>query len=140
SRDGEDAAGVVPLDLGHGHGRVQQHRLLVCSEAADLHFGTCEVLVKAKDLLGRPGVTLAANSRDVCYVHLLFDRHEIVLANGVYSESYHPGAQSLNSFDGDCREEVLRLFPDCDPATGAGYGPSARRVLRSFESALLLAA
>ena len=126
--------------LGHTHQPFevsQQHRMLLCNETADLHFGTSEVLVKAKDLLGRPGITLAEGQKDVCYLHLLFDHHEIVLANGVFSESYHPGQQTMNSFDNETRAEVLRLFPECDAATGSGYGPTARLALRSFEARLL---
>jgi hypothetical protein len=33
--------------------------------------------------------------------------------------------------------EIHALFPEIDPATGAGYGPAARRTLRPFEARLL---
>jgi hypothetical protein len=33
--------------------------------------------------------------------------------------------------------EICALFPEIDPATGAGYGPAARRTLRPFEARLL---
>ena len=36
ARDGEDTSGVIPLDLGDGHGRVEQHRLLVILVTHDL--------------------------------------------------------------------------------------------------------
>ncbi|WP_147126443.1 choice-of-anchor L domain-containing protein [Shimia ponticola] len=140
-REGANApVRIAANSLGHEHPSLevsQQHRLLIQNPEAELYFGTSEVLVKAKDLLGRPGVTLAEGPGDVCYLHLLFDRHEVILADGVFSESYHPGQQTLNSFDAGTREEVLRLFPDCDPATGTGYGPTARPVLRSFEASLV---
>ncbi|MEM9349932.1 MAG: choice-of-anchor L domain-containing protein [Pseudomonadota bacterium] len=127
--------------LGYKHGALsvsQQHRLLLRSPEAALLFGEEDVLVKAKALLGRPGISLRPGG-EVCYVHLLFDRHEVIAADGVLSESYHPGMQTLSSFDAGSREEVLRLFPGCDPATGAGYGRAARRALKSFEAEVMLA-
>ena len=33
---------------------------------------------------------------------------------------------------------IAAIFPDLDPETGAGYGPSARRALKSFETVALL--
>ncbi|MEM1237197.1 MAG: choice-of-anchor L domain-containing protein [Pseudomonadota bacterium] len=127
--------------LESGHCRLlvsPQHRMLIRSPKAELIFGANDVLVKAKDLLGKDGIRRVQGGI-VHYVHILFDRHEIVTANGLESESYHPGLQTLNSFDASAREEVLRLFPSCDPATGAGFGPVARRSLRNFEAELLLA-
>jgi hypothetical protein len=65
----------------------------------------------------------------------LFDQHEIVYGNGLPSESYQPGDQTLASFDPATLAEVERLFSD----TGIGnYGPSARLSLKGWESAVLM--
>jgi len=35
--------------------------------------------------------------------------------------------------------EICALFPEIDPATGEGYSPAARRLLRAYEARLLRA-
>ena len=36
----------------------------------------------------------------VTYVHLLLPRHEVVFANGLETESFHPAGEALDSVDG----------------------------------------
>ena len=67
----------------------QQHRMLVSGWQAELLLGTREVLVAAKHLLDQPGVQLDPGG-SVDYMHVLFDRHEIVYSEGAPSESFHP--------------------------------------------------
>ncbi len=87
-----------------------QHRMLVRGWRAELLFGETEVLVAAAHLVD--GDRIARAPRDhVTYVHLLFDRHEIVLAAGVPSESFNPGATILRA-DRAIRQELAGLFPD----------------------------
>ncbi|MFW2589184.1 Hint domain-containing protein [Sagittula sp. SSi028] len=62
-----------------------QHRILLRLPG----IGDC--LVPAKTLIGRRGVRQMAGVRRVTYVHLVFDRHEIVQAHGCWSESLYPG-------------------------------------------------
>ncbi|QFT82807.1 hypothetical protein FIU89_19450 [Roseovarius sp. THAF27] len=59
----------------------QQHRVAIRSWKAELLFGTPEVLVPAKALVGQPGITFAP-CRSVTYVHLLLEDHQLVLAEG----------------------------------------------------------
>ncbi|MCP9483541.1 choice-of-anchor L domain-containing protein [Shimia sp. CNT1-13L.2] len=126
--------------LGH-HGRVEfspNHRVLLTSARASLLFGESEVLVKAKDLVNDSTIRRRADGSDVTYVHILFDRHEIVRGNGLDSESYHPGEETVGAFDAETREEILRLMPSRDWSKGFDYGPSARISLRGFEARALL--
>jgi Ca2+-binding RTX toxin-like protein len=110
-----------------------QHRVLVQSSRAELMFGEHEVLVAAQHLVGRPGVTRAA-AASVDYIHLLFDRHEILRSNGAWSESYQPGEMTLAGMDDGPREEILRLFPELR----LGYlFPAARVTLKRHEAQLL---
>lgn len=113
------------------------HRVLVTSTRAILLFGEPEVLVKAKDLVNDSTIRPREDGAPVTYVHLLFDRHEIVRGNGLDSESYHPGHETIESFDAETREEILRLLPNCDAMMGYGYGPAARISLRAFEARAL---
>lgn len=67
----------------------QNHRLLLRHPQAELHFGAPEVMVMAKSLVGAAGVRMETVPC-VSYVHLFLDRHEIVRASGVLSETFLP--------------------------------------------------
>src|SRR6056297_18009 len=116
------------------------HRVMIAAPAAELLFAETEVLMRARDLAGQPGIDRRADGRALRYVHLLFDRHEIVRGNGLWSESYHPGPETMTGFDAQAEAELRRLFPELFEGTGpARYGPAARRVLRRHEAGLLVA-
>ncbi len=87
------------------------HRMLVEGWQVKLLFGEEAVLVPAKHLVGLPGVGTAPAAQ-VDYFHLMFDRHEIVEANGVLSESFYPGSVAMQGVAQDTRAELLRIFPD----------------------------
>lgn len=113
-----------------------QHRMLLIGAGAELLFGRHEVLVSALHLLGLPGVSRPAPDA-VDYVHLLFDTHEIVCAEGMWSESYQPGVASVAGLDTAQRRELLALFPEL--ARGRRPFAAARPALRAREVALLMA-
>ncbi len=71
----------------------------------------------------------------VTYLHMLFDRHQIVTAEGAPSESFHPGAASPDGLGAAPRAEFLDLFPALRADAGA-YGQAARRSLRRHEARL----
>jgi len=127
---------IAPNTFGfHGALMVSpQHRILLNHAQSPLLFGADEVLVSAIHLLNDRSIRRGRMGEDVTYVHLLFDRHEVVRSNGVWSESYLPGAQTLPGFDAASQAEVLRLFPEIDLATGRGYGGAARLCLRRYEA------
>ncbi|MEL7211412.1 MAG: Hint domain-containing protein [Pseudomonadota bacterium] len=116
-----------------------QHRVLIRDSLADLLFGDAEVLVAAKDLVNDHSVRRIEGGQ-VTYVHLLFDRHQVVFSEGLPTESFFPGPQTTKAFEAEIIEEICTIFPELDPMTGEGYSPTARRALRSFEARLLLAA
>lgn len=112
------------------------HRVLIRDSLSELLFGEAEVLVAAKDLVNDRSVRYVSGG-DVTYVHLLFDRHQVVFSEGLATESFLPGPQTTKSFEADIVAEICALFPEIDPETGHGYSPAARRTLRSFEAQLL---
>ncbi|GAA6165402.1 hypothetical protein NBRC116590_31060 [Pelagimonas sp. KU-00592-HH] len=114
-----------------------QHRVLLRDAAAEMLFGESEVLVKAKDLLGHDQVCRETGG-SVTYFHVLFDSHQIVFSQGLETESFLPGPQINNIFEEEIVEEIGTLFPELDTKTGEGYGPAARRTLRTFEADVLL--
>ena len=114
-----------------------QHRLLWTGARAQLLFGTGEVLVPARHLLDHPAVTREEGGA-VTYIHLMFDRHEIITANGAESESLYPGDCALSALDAGGRAELFALFPELRSNPGA-YGDTARTCLRGFEAGGLVA-
>ncbi|MBF9049479.1 hemolysin [Roseobacter sp. HKCCD9010] len=110
-----------------------QHRLLTGGPEAELLFGAREVLVPAKGLFAADPLP-----RLTCYIHLLFDHHEIILANDLPMESFHPGDMIESTLTGAAREELFALAPDLRTAPNA-WGPTARLALRPREAALLAA-
>ncbi|MCB5199326.1 Hint domain-containing protein [Loktanella sp. TSTF-M6] len=110
-----------------------QHRVLLGDPLSSLLFGEDEVLVAAKDLVNdltirpRPG-------GDVTYLHLMFDRHQVIWAEGLPTESFLPGPQMKKAFAREALEEITTLFPQIDWTSGRGYGPAARRTLKRFEA------
>lgn len=113
-----------------------QHRLLIAHPRAELLFAEYEVLVPALHLLGRPGIS-RATAQDVTYVHLLFDQHEVIHADGIWSESFQPGACVTSALSTEQGAELLALFPEL--AEGRPY-PAARLSLKAREARVLLSA
>ncbi|MFZ1467968.1 MAG: Hint domain-containing protein [Paracoccaceae bacterium] len=136
--------GLAPICIRAGtfgdHGKLlvsPQHRILLRDSLAELMFGETEVLVAAKDLVNDRSVRRVVGG-DVEYIHIMFDRHQIVMSEGLATESFHPGPQSMGDLPQEALEELTTLFPALDPDTGEGYGPAARRALKTFEARALI--
>ncbi|MBS9718281.1 Hint domain-containing protein [Pseudohalocynthiibacter aestuariivivens] len=115
-----------------------QHRILISDSLAELLFGEAEVLIAAKDLVNDYTVRSQEGGM-VDYVHILFDRHQVVFSEGLATESFLPGPQTTRSFERECVEEICSIFPELNPDTGLGYSPAARRTLRAYEARVLIA-
>ncbi len=112
------------------------HRILVRNIHAELLFGSNELLIAARDLIDGWNVSRVEGGF-VQYVHLLFDRHQVVWSEGLETESFLPGPQTTHCFEQATVAEICEIFPELDPNTGAGYGPTARPALKHFEAKLL---
>ena len=93
-----------------------QHAILVQSATAELLTGEREVLLRAKRLLALPGVERVFPEDGIDYVHFLFDRHEIVFAEGAQAESLFLGNRTLETFDPASEAELMALFGTLDLA------------------------
>ena len=113
-----------------GAGRPQQdllvspqHRMLVRSRIAMRMFGTPEILVAAKQLLSIDGIEVDETVQEVEYFHILFDRHEVIVANGAEAESLYTGPEGLKGVGKAALHEIYALFPGLmaggDPAAPA---------------------
>ena len=114
-----------------------QHRMLIEGARAEMLFGEAEVLVAAVHLVGVPGIERMVPP-GVTYVHILFDEHEIVCADGAWSESFQPAKRMLAGMGADQAEEIRMLFPELAERDAAFV--SARLTLKAHEAQVLLAA
>ncbi|MFB2531252.1 Hint domain-containing protein [Paracoccus sp. p3-h83] len=89
-----------------------QHRVLVRSPIAQRMFSAPEVLVAARHLCALDGVDVLPCGAGVSYLHLMFDRHEVILSNGAATESLYPGPEALRALGPAARHEVLTIFPE----------------------------
>jgi len=145
SRTVAAAGSFAPIHIRRGtfgeHGDLwvsPLHRVLVRDPMSELLFAEAEVLVAAKELVDGKNVRQVEGG-EVTYVHLLFDRHQILWSEGLETESFLPGPQIVHALEQDVMTEICTLFPELDPETGAGYGPAARQTLRQYEASLLSA-
>lgn len=127
------------LGIGRPEGDLlvsPQHRMLIQGPAARALFNEPEVLVQAIDLVNGASVRIEQGLPEVTYIHLLFERHQVLCANGLDSESFHPAGTAIEMVDQDQRDGLLSLFPDIarDPLS---YGAFARRALLAAEAAIL---
>lgn len=97
-----------------------QHRVLI----ADPDKG--EVLLPAKALLGIDGVRQVPHSR-ISYHHLLFERHQVIFADGAPAESLFPGPAALKAIGAQSTRALIRSFPEI--GQGALWEP-VRQIIR----------
>ena len=113
-----------------------QHRMLVRGAAARALFNEAEVLVQACDLLNGQSVRLEQGLPEVHYIHLLLDRHQVLWANGLATESFHPASTALDMIAADQRAGLLQILPGV-AENPLSYGAFARRALSAPEAAIL---
>lgn len=117
-----------------------QHRILTQSWKVEMLFGHDQMLLPARAFVGQPGVTQTPIDR-VDYVHLLFDRHEIVLAEEVACESLLLGKMALDVLrppEDDATAEAGLLFPEVLQMHKRHGMKAARPVLKMREASAFL--
>lgn len=123
--------------LGDGYPRRDlcvspQHRIMLADDQGR------EVLCLAKGLTGLAGIRVASGCRRVDYVHLLFDRHEIVFAEGAATESFRPGPVAVGSLEAEVRQELLEIFPALREDPLGALGAPARPLLKLREVRMMV--
>ena len=113
------------------------HRMLITDWRAELLFGEPEVLVAARDLVNDTTIRPAPMPW-VEYHHFMFDQHQLVQANGAWSESFFPGHFALRAIDSGPRDELFAVFPELRNGNDS-YGPAARTSPKPIEARLLRA-
>lgn len=111
------------------------HRMLLSGWRCSKIAGAPEALAAAVHLVNGRDVTRVAD-QPVRYFHLAFDQHEIIMANGVPSESFHPDTMPLAALGGGPRAELLAIFPHV-AERAASFGPLARPEVKPYEARLI---
>lgn len=114
-----------------------EHRMLIRGRAAQALFNTPEVLVPARDLVNGNTVYVDRAVREVTYIHVLLPHHQVIWANGVEAESFHPASAALSALGEEDRARLLHRVPGMDFSPHV-YGEYARRNLNQSEAAILL--
>lgn len=114
------------------------HRIVLRGARARTLFNADEVLVTARDLINDHTVTRAHGLSHVTYIHMLLGQHEIVFANNVPTESFHPASASLGSLRPAEQARLLRRVPQTK-GNPLAYGAYARRLLTDSDAAILQA-
>ncbi|MBO9465083.1 Hint domain-containing protein [Tropicibacter sp. R15_0] len=86
-----------------------QHGILL--RAADR--GGTETLFRARHLaeLEGGGARVLIGCRKITYHHLMFASHQVINANGMWSESLYPGKMALAAMPKTAVQEIMHLFP-----------------------------
>lgn len=113
-----------------------QHRMLIKGAAARALFNTDEVLVAAEDLVNDTSILVDQSVREVTYVHILLAQHQVIWANGLETESFHPSNTALETVEPGQRGRLLELLPGLEINPHV-YGDYARRNLSGSEAAIL---
>lgn len=112
-----------------------QHRMLLQGWRAELFFGENEVLCAANMLLNDSTI-LKDPCEQVEYIHLMFDQHEVIYAEGALTESFLVGEYLCG--DGSALEaEIKALFGGFSNAPVQHI--AAKRVVRGYEMTALAA-
>ena len=90
------------------------HRLFLYQRQDHLGAGRAEVMVRASELIN--GDTVAVSEGGfVDYFQLLFDRHEIIYAEGIAAESLLAAPHIRSALPRDIRDRLKGPAPDKDP-------------------------
>ena len=130
--------GALGNDLPEQDMRLsRQHRVLVRDWRAEVMFGVeGGVLVPAFSLCNDSSVVQERPTDDVTYIHMAFDDHEVVYADGVETESFHPAERMVSALRSDQREELFELFPELQQGDGFAFD-SARHQARAQDAMVL---
>lgn len=100
------------------------HRMLLTGDMASRISDESEILVPALDLVFVPGVSHDKQS-NVTYFHIMFECHEVIRADGCWSESFLPEADVLDQMSQAQRQEILAIFPELSSDEGIqAYQPA----------------
>lgn len=100
------------------------HRILVMPDHPAARAG--ESLIAVQDLIDHREI-MPLDTLRVHYIHIMFAQHQVVMADGMWTESFHAEAKTLRAMDAAQRREILALFPELETGAGQTYHATAAR-------------
>ena len=97
------------------------HRFLAALPGQSLTDAT-ERLWQARALIGRQGIA-RVDAQTADYVQVLLDRHELVLSDGCWSESFQPSGPRIAALAPAQRAELMDKLPELSLADDAVFAP-----------------
>lgn len=113
-----------------------QHRVVLRGWNVELALGEPEVLVAAKHVMGQPDYPGVRWKQGVDYYHLLFDRHEILVSNGIESESMLIGDEALRSLSPKSQQS-LAIYLAANPIAEQMARTPAMGIAKSAEAIVM---
>lgn len=104
------------------------HRVLAFCEQSVLEYQEPEVFVAAKHLVNHRGIK-PVDTLGTTYINMMFDRHEAVLSNGIWSESFQLTDMSLETVGNAQRIELFEIFPELISLAKVDPMPAARKTI-----------
>lgn len=126
---GSLAPGVPARDLWVS----QQHRIALRGWQVEMLTASDAAFAHAKHLAPQPGIPGREWRDGVDYVHLMFDRHHIVEANGAEAESLFLGDQALDSLGAEARAELDQIL-EAKPWLKPRFAQTALPTLKAHEA------
>lgn len=105
------------------------HRFLVDAAFPIRTGGGAETLISARQMANMRGIG-TARVLGVSYLHILCDRHQVILADGVWTESFHPDEAVLARMDRSHQLEIAKLFPEIATIGASMRFPPARPIVQ----------
>ena len=112
------------------------HRIVLEGWRAEVLFGVREVFAHAVHLIDNDRVMKVRPKGGVHYYHFALERHEVVVSEGLKTESMLPAEIAMRSVSPEARAELLDLFPEMTPRLGIDPTQAALRVLKRSEARL----
>jgi len=138
SGQGAFAPVVIPANAFGRHGEVCMapgQGVFMQGACTEMLLGRGEVLVRASDLADDTMIR-RAESDSAEYWLVLFNMHQVIYAEGLETESFHPHLRALAGMEPERRAHLIAHFPEfdhCEP----DFGPSVRPVLKGHEARLV---
>ncbi|CUH80039.1 Hint domain-containing protein [Tropicibacter naphthalenivorans] len=114
-----------------------QHRMVLDGYQTELMFGEAEVFAHATHMVNGYDI-IREEGQLVTYIHLLLDRHQVIFAEGMATESFFVGTEALRSLSATARADLFETCPHLadDPTV---FGDTARLCLKKHETQMLMA-
>ncbi|UWQ42098.1 Hint domain-containing protein [Leisingera aquaemixtae] len=114
-----------------------QHRLLTGPQAFDREtpFGECFLSAKLLAEIDPNCSRQPVADSPVTYVHLMTERHEVIFAEGIATETFWPGPEAMRGLCAADKRELFSLFPELAAVHGL-TGEQGREQVRGVYGGL----